>query len=61
MLLDPCGADFVVAEWTQRNLALVSPGLDERFVAVGRRFRLVRGYPEGEERKPSYRFEEVAP
>ncbi len=35
--------------------------LDERFVADGRRFRLVREYPEGEGRKPSYRFEEVAP
>ena len=35
--------------------------LDTRFVVADRRHRLVREYPEGERRKPTYRFVEVAP
>ena len=34
--------------------------LDARFAVDGRRFRLVREYPEGEGRKPTYRFLECA-
>lgn len=39
---------------------LLGAYLDERFVVEGRRYRLVQKHPEGDGRKPTYRFEEVA-